>query len=307
MRIRTYTFVTLDGYVSTTDGRPIQLLLPGFPGRTAYGLPEFLATCEAVVMGRTTFLPALDAADWPWTQPVFVLTSTPLPPHAPEHVRTARTATDLVSQMEGAGITGDVHLVGGPRTIQAFRDIGALDEIGLVLIPLIQSQRRAALTGRSRTARTHAAVDASIPRRRDRSVVPAQQGADMSTHKAIVQAYIDGFRRTDHNAILACLADDVVWALHGYRVLQGKEQFDAEIENDAAIGSPILNVDRLVEEGDTVVAIGNGSMTLKDAGDVPFVFSEVFTFADDKILRLETFHINLVAPTDAMFTAPGTQ
>jgi dihydrofolate reductase len=139
MRIRTYTFVTLDGYVSTTDGRPIQLLLPGFPGRTAYGLPEFLATCEAVVMGRTTFLPALDAADWPWTQPVFVLTSTPLPPHAPEHVRTARTATDLVSQMEGAGITGDVHLVGGPRTIQAFREIGALDEIGLVLIPLIQS------------------------------------------------------------------------------------------------------------------------------------------------------------------------
>jgi hypothetical protein len=36
MRIRTYTFVTLDGYVSTPDGRPIQLLLPGFrvPPRT---------------------------------------------------------------------------------------------------------------------------------------------------------------------------------------------------------------------------------------------------------------------------------
>ena len=34
MRVRTYTFVTLDGYVSTPDGRPIQLLLPGFPGAT---------------------------------------------------------------------------------------------------------------------------------------------------------------------------------------------------------------------------------------------------------------------------------
>ena len=54
MRIRTHTFVTLDGYVSTPDGRPIQLLLPGFPGATAYGLPEFLASCEAVLMGRTT-------------------------------------------------------------------------------------------------------------------------------------------------------------------------------------------------------------------------------------------------------------
>jgi hypothetical protein len=79
MRIRTYTFVSLDGRVSTSDGRPIQLLLPGFPGRTAYGLPEFLSTCEAVVMGRTTFLPALRAPKWPWTQPVFVLTSNPLP------------------------------------------------------------------------------------------------------------------------------------------------------------------------------------------------------------------------------------
>jgi hypothetical protein len=83
MRIRTHTFVSLDGYVSTSDGRPIQLLLPGFPGATAYGLPEFLASCEAVLMGRTTFLPALEAPDWPWTQPVFVLTSRPLPRERP--------------------------------------------------------------------------------------------------------------------------------------------------------------------------------------------------------------------------------
>ena len=91
MRIRTYTFVTLDGYVSTPDGRPVQLLLPGFPGAGAYGLPEFLRSTEAVVMGRTTFLPALEAPDWPWTQPVFVLTSSPLPEGTPDHVTTAPT------------------------------------------------------------------------------------------------------------------------------------------------------------------------------------------------------------------------
>lgn len=138
MRIRTYTFVSLDGRVSTPDGRPIQLLMPGFPGRTAYGLPEFLATCEAVVMGRATFLPALRAPHWPWTQPVFVLTSTPLPEGTPRQVTTAPTARELVRRMEAAGITGDVHLVGGPMTIEAFREIGALSEIGLVTVPLIQ-------------------------------------------------------------------------------------------------------------------------------------------------------------------------
>ena len=40
--------------------------------------------------------------------------------------------------MEAAGITGDVHLVGGPRTIHAFQEIGALDALGLVVVPLIQ-------------------------------------------------------------------------------------------------------------------------------------------------------------------------
>jgi len=138
MHIRTYTFVTLDGYVSTPDGRPVQLLLPGFPGRSAYGLPEFLATCEAVVMGRTTFLPALAASEWPWTQPVFVLTSSPLPEGTPDDVTTAPTADELMDRMKTAGITGDVHLVGGPSTVEAFRQIGALAEVGLLFVPLIQ-------------------------------------------------------------------------------------------------------------------------------------------------------------------------
>ena len=138
MRIRTYTFVTLDGYVSTPDGRPIQLLLPGFPGASAYGLPEFLATCQAVVMGRTTFLPALGASQWPWTQPVFVLTSSPLPEGAPDHVKTAPAAGELMELMKAAGVTGDVHLVGGPSTMHAFRQIGALAEMGLLIVPRIQ-------------------------------------------------------------------------------------------------------------------------------------------------------------------------
>jgi uncharacterized protein len=125
----------------------------------------------------------------------------------------------------------------------------------------------------------------------------------VSAHKATVEAYIDGFRRTDHAAILACLADDVVWVLHGYRTLRGRAAFDGEIENDAAIGSPTLTIDRLIEEGDTVVAVGHGSMTLKDAGDVPFVFTEVFSFVNDKVAQLETFHINLTGSSDAMSNA----
>jgi ketosteroid isomerase-like protein len=115
----------------------------------------------------------------------------------------------------------------------------------------------------------------------------------VASHRAVVEAYVEGFRRSDHEAILACLTDDVEWVLHGYRALRGKAAFDGEIESDAAVGSPTLHLDRLIEEGDTVVAIGSGEMTLKEAGRVAFVFAEVFTFTGGRISRLETFHINL--------------
>jgi ketosteroid isomerase-like protein len=63
-----------------------------------------------------------------------------------------------------------------------------------------------------------------------------------------------------------------------------------------------LHLDRLIEEGDTVVAVGSGEMTLEEAGRVAFVFTEIFSFTDDRISRLETFHINLGGPGDTLFT-----
>jgi uncharacterized protein len=45
----------------------------------------------------------------------------------------------------------------------------------------------------------------------------------MSDHKAVVEDYTEGFRRTDHHAILGCLTDDVLWVIHGHRTLRGKE------------------------------------------------------------------------------------
>jgi hypothetical protein len=57
----------------------------------------------------------------------------------------------------------------------------------------------------------------------------------------------------------------------------------------------VLHLHQLIEEHDIVVAIGQGEMTLKDGGPIPFVFDEAFTFVDDKVSQVETFHINLNA------------
>jgi uncharacterized protein len=111
------------------------------------------------------------------------------------------------------------------------------------------------------------------------------------TRKDIVEKYIEGFRRSDHAQILSCLTDDVLWELHGYKTLQGKDAFDAEIENEDVEGSPTLTIDRLIEEGDIVVATGGGSVAKKDGDRLRFVFCEVFTFTGDAVSRLDTYHV----------------
>ncbi len=117
----------------------------------------------------------------------------------------------------------------------------------------------------------------------------------MSVRKLVVERYFDGFRKSDHEQILGCLAEDVVWDLPGYRHLVGKEAFDGEIESENFEGSPTLMVDRLVEEGDTVVAIGAGASTRKNGVEFRFAFADVFTFADDEIRRVESYLVPLTA------------
>jgi uncharacterized protein len=107
--------------------------------------------------------------------------------------------------------------------------------------------------------------------------------------KEIVEAYFEGFRNSDHDAILSVLTDDVVWDLPGYRHLTGKDAFDGEIENDVFEGNPELKIDRLVEEGDAVVAIGSGEARFKTGELHRFVFCDVFTFTNGTIRRVESY------------------
>jgi uncharacterized protein len=112
----------------------------------------------------------------------------------------------------------------------------------------------------------------------------------VSSQKATVQRYTDGFRSGDLAQILSCLTDDVVWAFHGHKTLTGKDAFATEADS---AGGPIpeLQLDRLIEERDTVAVVGHGSADLGTGEPVDFVYSEVFTFTDGLVSRLDTFHI----------------
>ncbi len=123
----------------------------------------------------------------------------------------------------------------------------------------------------------------------------------LSPRKVVVQAYFEGFRRGDHEGILRLLTDDVVWDLPGYRHLVGKEGFDGEIENENFEGRPTLVLDRLVQEDNTVVAIGSGEASRRDGVLLRFAYADVFTFTGDLIGRVESYLVPLTNPAE---TAP---
>jgi dihydrofolate reductase len=136
MQIRTRMCVSLDGYVTTPEGWPVQLADPSWSPE-AYGFPEFQSTCDAVLMGRTTFEPALGADRWPWPGlDVFVLGSH-RPDGAPDAVVVESDPATLLERVREANRGGDVHVVGGPRTVEAVRAAGALDVLGLVVVPVL--------------------------------------------------------------------------------------------------------------------------------------------------------------------------
>jgi dihydrofolate reductase len=140
MEIRTRMCTSLDGYVTRPDGLPVQLADPSFTAGESYGFPEFQQSCDAVLMGRTTFEPALAADRWPWPDlDVFVLGSH-RPSGTPDAAVVDADPTALLDQLREANRGGDVHLVGGPRTIETYRALGALDKLGLLVLPFLMGE-----------------------------------------------------------------------------------------------------------------------------------------------------------------------
>jgi dihydrofolate reductase len=137
MNIRTRLSMSADGYVTTPDGWPALIADPAFVSGQSHGFPEFQASCEAVLMGRTTFEPAITSDRWPWPNlDVFVLGSH-RPTGTPDEVVVDSDPQQLLEKVRAANQGRDVHLVGGPRTIETFRALGALDKLGLIVLPLM--------------------------------------------------------------------------------------------------------------------------------------------------------------------------
>jgi ketosteroid isomerase-like protein len=110
-------------------------------------------------------------------------------------------------------------------------------------------------------------------------------------NKKIVERYIECYNTGDNAKILSCLAEDVIFELVGFFNLKGKDQFEKEINNEAADGNPTITITQLVEECNIVVAEGTVKGKLKNGGIMDALFCEVFHFDNGKVKKLTTYHI----------------
>ncbi|HCT79138.1 MAG TPA: nuclear transport factor 2 family protein [Micromonosporaceae bacterium] len=115
----------------------------------------------------------------------------------------------------------------------------------------------------------------------------------MSTNLQTVETYLDGFRKNDHAQILSCLTDDIEWTVFGHFHLTGKKAYNDAIDGQGFTGPPQLEVVRMVEQGDVVMAELAGSAT-RDNGEVMRMsMAEVFVMRDGKIAERRAWVIEL--------------
>ena len=130
---------SIDGYIADKEGGIDWLHSIPNPDNDDMGYADFNQNIDALVMGRTTFetVCAFDI-DWPYTKPVFVLSTTL--EKVPEEL------ADKVHLVKGAlsEVLGQIHKQGyyrlyidGGTTIQGFLREDLIDEMVLTTIPIL--------------------------------------------------------------------------------------------------------------------------------------------------------------------------
>lgn len=116
----------------------------------------------------------------------------------------------------------------------------------------------------------------------------------MSRNTDTVHRYLDGFRRNDHAQILSCLTDDIEWTVFGAFHLKGKEAYDRAIDGAPEfIDPPELEVVRMVEEGNVVMAELRGVARRAAGGEMRMSMAEVFVMRDGLIAERRAWVIPL--------------
>jgi dihydrofolate reductase len=134
MKASVFVGTSVDGFLARLDGSFDFLGDGGEP----HGYEEFMATVDALVIGRNTFAVVQQFPGWPYgSKPVFVLSRRALPPVPPEAVveRMAGEPAEIASLLSARGISH--AYVDGGITIQRFLRAGLVQRLVVTRVPIL--------------------------------------------------------------------------------------------------------------------------------------------------------------------------
>jgi dihydrofolate reductase len=136
-----YIATSLDGFIARPDGAIDWLPHGGGDGGDGedYGYKRFMATVDALVMGRNTYEKVLTFGGWPYgSKPVVVLSSKPVR-IAPDIAGTVESMSGTPAEVvERLAARGYRHLyVDGGQTIQRFLNAGFIDRLIVTRVPVL--------------------------------------------------------------------------------------------------------------------------------------------------------------------------
>ena len=135
MKASVFVGTSLDGFIARPNGA-LDFLDAG--GNEPHGYDEFMATVDALVIGRHTFETVLGFGGWAYgKKKVFVLSTRPLPQLPPGAVveRLAGEPQAIVAQLEARGIQH--AYVDGGITIQRFLQAGLIQRLIITRVPVL--------------------------------------------------------------------------------------------------------------------------------------------------------------------------
>jgi len=136
MRVSVFVGTSLDGFMARPNG-DLDFLPEG--GGEPHGYSEFIASVDAIVIGRKTFEKVLTFAEWPYGgKRVVVLSSRPLDlsaAHGGVVEQMAGPPAEIVSQLAASG-AHHVYVDGG-ITIQGFLRAGLIQRLVVTRVPVL--------------------------------------------------------------------------------------------------------------------------------------------------------------------------
>jgi len=135
MTVSVFIGTSVDGFIARPNG-DLDFLPPG--GGEPHGYKEFIATVDAIVIGRKTFETVLAMEDWPYgDKRVVVLSSRQLDLSANRGVveQMAGAPAEIVSRLADSGAR---HLyIDGGITIQGFLRAGLIQRLIITRVPVL--------------------------------------------------------------------------------------------------------------------------------------------------------------------------